>query len=89
MNTATRGVVAVLALFGASAAVAEVYTRERIRTLEESMNEREQREGSGKVYWKNGLRIEGAGYKVKIDGRIQNDYAWITEDDEVKLAVGD
>ena len=89
MNMATRGVVAVLALFGASAAVAEGDTRERIRTLEERMNEREQREGSGKVYWKNGLRIEGAGYKIKVGGRIKNDYAWIIENDEVKLAVGD
>lgn len=46
---------------------------------------------SFKVYWKDGLRLDTTDglFKLKIGGRIQNDWAWLAEDGDVKAAIGD
>ncbi len=44
-----------------------------------------------KAYWKDGLRLESSDglFKLKLGGRIQDDWAWINPDDSVKTFIGD
>lgn len=41
-----------------------------------------------RVHWKEGLRLDShnGDFKLKIGGRIQNDWAWISEGDDIKDA---
>ncbi len=43
-----------------------------------------------KMYWKNGIRFQTAdkAFSFKFGGRIMNDWAFMSEDDEVMAAVG-
>jgi phosphate-selective porin OprO/OprP len=43
-----------------------------------------------RVYWKNGLRFDSADkqFKLKIGGRIMNDWAWIDEDSDFTAGGG-
>ncbi len=67
---------------------------ERIRTLEERVGRLEKSEGSSpsilRVLWKDGLRFESPDRKVRLrlGGRIQNDWAWMTEDAGVRAKAG-
>ncbi|MGD2108443.1 MAG: porin [Phycisphaerae bacterium] len=42
-------------------------------------------------YWKGGLRFDSADgrFKLKIGGRIQNDWAYFCEDGDIERAIGD
>ncbi|MFQ6034421.1 MAG: OprO/OprP family phosphate-selective porin [Sedimentisphaerales bacterium] len=42
-----------------------------------------------RVFWKEGLRFESqdGNFKLKFGGRIQNDWMWISEDDDLKRDV--
>jgi len=44
-----------------------------------------------RVFWKNGIRAEteDKAFQARIGGRIQTDFAFFTEDDDVKDAFGD
>lgn len=44
-----------------------------------------------RVYWKEGLRLDtpDKNFQLKIGGRIQNDWLWISEDDDIKAAIGE
>ena len=43
------------------------------------------------VYWDSGLRIssEDGNFKLKIGGRIMNDWGWFNEDDDTRDFIGD
>ncbi len=43
------------------------------------------------TYWDKGLRFksENGNFKLKIGGRIMNDWGWFSEDNDVKRAIGD
>ena len=47
-------------------------------------------DGSLKVYWKDGLRLDTAdkALRLKIGGRLFNDWAWFDEDQSVENAFG-
>ena len=49
-----------------------------------------QEEVTYKTYWKNGLKVESSddAFKLKIGGRIQNDWAAFMEDDGIKDSIG-
>lgn len=53
--------------------------------------ERAQDSNSLRPYWKDGVRLETPDKRVslKIGGRIQADWMWISEDQSVKDAIGD
>lgn len=44
-----------------------------------------------RVFWKEGLRFEtpGGDFKLKIGGRIYNDWGWMRQDSRVKSTIGD
>jgi len=44
-----------------------------------------------RVYWKEGLRLDSrdGNFKLKIGGRIQNDWAWLNEESDIRPRVGD
>ncbi len=44
-----------------------------------------------RVFWKEGLRLEtrDKDFTLKLGGRIQNDWGWMTEDNDVKSSKGD
>lgn len=44
-----------------------------------------------RAYWKEGLRLETQDkkFQLKVGGRIQNDWLWINEDDDLKAAIGE
>ncbi len=44
-----------------------------------------------RVFWKEGLRFESGdgNFKLRVGGRIQNDWAWYNQDDSLKWPVGD
>jgi phosphate-selective porin OprO/OprP len=44
-----------------------------------------------RLYWKEGLRMETADkqFKLKIGGRIMNDWAWFDVDDEIDAVAGE
>lgn len=44
-----------------------------------------------KVYWKDGIRLDSAdkNFKLKIGGRIQNDWLWGSTEDGIEAAFGD
>ena len=48
-------------------------------------------DGTLNVYWKEGLRLDGADgvFKLKIGGRIQNDWAVFDDGKDVEAATGD
>ncbi len=44
-----------------------------------------------RVFWKEGLNLatEDGNFKLKIGGRIQNDWIWISEDNDIKTNIGE
>ena len=44
-----------------------------------------------RVYWKEGLNFDSINknFKLKIGGRIQQDWGWFTEDKEIRDTIGD
>ncbi len=60
----------------------------RVQDLEKRI---EKQEGALRVHWKDGLRLEDSAgnFKLKIGGRIQNDWAWIKEEDSVRNLLGE
>ena len=75
---------------------------ERVRRLEERLEQQERESDARPVeapvppetfrfFWKNGLRAETAdgAFKLELGGRIQADFAFFTEDSDVKRAVGE
>jgi len=43
-----------------------------------------------RVYWKKGLRFDSADkrFKLQIGGRIMNDWAWVSEDNDIETTIG-
>jgi phosphate-selective porin OprO/OprP len=39
--------------------------------------------------WNKGIRLDGGAFKLKLGGRIQNDWAWFQQSDAHKAAYGD
>ncbi|MBN2182230.1 MAG: hypothetical protein JW715_09975 [Sedimentisphaerales bacterium] len=44
-----------------------------------------------RVFWKDGLNLntEDGAFKLKIGGRLQNDWFWSSEDDDIKTNIGE
>lgn len=79
-----------------SPAVAQEGIEERIEALQEEIDELKGRiaEPAGSDFrldWKEGIRLDSAdgAFKLKIGGRIMNDWAWMSQDDEIETAVGE
>lgn len=67
--------------------------REQIKAQKDELAKTEETKtgpGDFKVFWKDGPRLEtnDGSFKLKLGGRINSDWAAITEDDDVKDAVG-
>jgi phosphate-selective porin OprO/OprP len=43
-----------------------------------------------RVYWKEGLRLDSSdgNFKLKIGGRLMNDWGWLTEDEKIRRSFG-
>ena len=66
----------------------------RVRQLEKRVEEKEEgeRPATGlQAYWKEGLRLDTADgtFKLKLGGRIQNDWALFDADDDVEERFGE
>lgn len=65
----------------------------RIKKLEEEVEAlKSERDSTDlRVFWKEGLRFEtpDKDFSLKLGGRIYNDWVWMTEDSDVRTAVGD
>ncbi len=67
----------------------------RLQKMELKLTELEERPVTGptdfRVFWKNGLRFEtrDKDFKLKLGGRIMNDWAWMSEDSDVRSSKGD
>ena len=64
--------------------------QERIATLEQNkLNEDDPNEF--KVFWKEGLHLttEDGTFKLKIGGRLMNDWLWSSEDKNIKTSIGE
>lgn len=50
----------------------------------------EEKDTDFKMYWKNGIRFQTAdkAFSFKFGGRIMNDWAFMSEDDSLKAAIG-
>ncbi len=50
----------------------------------------DQKDTDFKMYWKNGIRFQTAdkAFSFKFGGRIMNDWAFMSEDDSLKTAIG-
>ncbi len=61
---------------------------ERVTQLEEEAEETQEAVASDfRVFWNNSLRFEtnDGRFKLRLGGRIQQDWAWFDEDDDLKL----
>jgi phosphate-selective porin OprO/OprP len=64
----------------------------RVTEIETKLDEEEESSATDlRAFWKDGLRFEtkDGAFKLRIGGRIQNDWAWFDQDEELKLAVAD
>lgn len=73
--------------FGAGTSLQDL--EERISTLEKQSGTTGKGE-TFRVYWKEGIRMDSADkdFKLKIGGRIMNDWAFLNGDEELKDAIG-
>lgn len=58
---------------------------------EDAKKEPEKSPSDFRVFWKEGLNLatEDGNFKLKIGGRIQNDWLWISEDNDIKTNIGE
>jgi phosphate-selective porin OprO/OprP len=93
-----------LALFGAAGllltlccgvhAQEDLSLEERVEKIEEKLDKDEAASATDlRVFWKEGLNLESTdkNFKLKIGGRIMNDWAWIDENSDIRdeLGIGD
>lgn len=60
--------------------------RKRIEALEEKGGSQGEDSNDFRVFWKDGLNLETAGknFKMKMGGRLENDWIWATEEHDLK-----
>jgi len=67
--------------------------KERLQALEEWKAEQEKSGKSNEltVYWKDGIRMktDDGAFKLKLGGRVYNDWAFYSQDKESKQVIGD
>jgi phosphate-selective porin OprO/OprP len=88
-----RGALAALSLFFAAAPVlGQTPDEQRIREIVEKILEEKKLEGetSFRAFWKDGLNFETADgdFKMRLGGRLQVDFAFIAEDEDIKTTIG-
>jgi phosphate-selective porin OprO/OprP len=62
---------------------------DRIRNLETALAEaKKAKPGDFRAYWKEGLNFatEDGNFKLKVGGRVMNDWLWISEDGDIKAS---
>lgn len=68
--------------------------KEQMADMQKRLEQLEHKPGMApsdlRAYWDNGLRFKSTDekFKLKIGGRIMNDWVWATEDDDIKANVG-
>lgn len=77
-----------------SAPAAAQTVEDRVRDLEERLRHLEESSGGEvplRASWKEGLRLAApdGSYAFSLGGRLQQDWAWISEDRDLRAALGD
>ncbi len=82
-----------ITLIGAATAADAQKDSDRLKELEDRITQLEKQAGPDTLQasWKNGLRLENAdkSIRLQIGGRVQNDWAFLSGDDELEEQVGE